>query len=191
MLARAQRRGFLGPGPVGEHLQHAKAFVDAVDAPGRALDLGSGAGIPGFVLALAWPNSRWTLLEASVTRAASLEEAVTDLGLSERVAVVAQRAEEAARDGRWRGTFDLVVARSFGPAPVTAECASGFLHVGGLLVVSEPPEDVPDRWVRTGLEGLGLLDRGRHGAVRVLEQVEPTPERYPRRVGVPTKRPLW
>ena len=190
-MERAQGRGFLGPGPVNEHLEHAKGFLAAVDAPSRALDLGSGAGIPGLALALTWAASTWVLLDAGARRAAHLEEAVADLDLGSRVTVVRERAEVAAREDGLRAAFDLVVARSFGPAAVTAECASGFLCVGGRLIVSEPPEDVADRWASPGLASLGLADRGRRGAVRVLEQVEPLSERYPRRVGIPMKRPLW
>lgn len=191
MLERAQRRGFLGPGPVGDHLEHATAFLAAVDPPVRALDLGSGAGIPGLVLALAWPASTWVLLDAGAQRAAHLEEAVADLNLQSRVTIVRERAEIAGREPALRGAFDLVVARSFGPPAVTAECGSPFLRVDGSLVVSEPPDEVADRWLIAGLTSLGLADRGRRGRVRVLDQAEQLSERFPRRVGIPTKRPLW
>ncbi|MEY2423304.1 MAG: rRNA (guanine527-N7)-methyltransferase [Acidimicrobiaceae bacterium] len=191
MLERAKRLGFLGPGPVEEHLQHAAAFASAVAAPDLALDLGSGGGIPGLALAVRWPDSRWVLLDANARRTSFLESAVGELGLADRMTVVADRAERSARDDRWRGTFTLVVARSFGPPAVTAECASGFLHVGGRLLVSEPPADDPNRWPPGPLVELGLIDHGRWGQIRVLEQAAPVSERYPRRVGVPAKRPLW
>jgi 16S rRNA (guanine527-N7)-methyltransferase len=130
-------------------------------------------------------------LEASARRAAFLEQAAGELDLTGRVIVLAERAERAARDERWRATLDLVVARSFGRPAVTAECASGFLRTGGLLVVSEPPTDGDDRWPDGPLAGLGLVDRGRTGQVRVLEQAAAPSGRVPRRVGVPAKRPLW
>jgi len=162
-----------------------------VPAPTHALDLGSGGGVPGLALAAAWPASRWVLLDASSRRGAFLEQVVVDLQLEGRVTVVVDRAEAAAREGRWRAAFEVVVARSFGPPAVTAECAGGFLRVGGRLLVSEPPEDAPERWPDGPLAELGLVDRGRHGQVRILEQVTPTPDRFPRRVGIPAKRPLW
>jgi 16S rRNA (guanine527-N7)-methyltransferase len=190
VLERAQRLGFLGPGPVGVHLEHAQAFAAEVEAPGRALDLGSGGGVPGLVLAIGWPESGWVLLDANTRRAAFLEAAIADLGLVDRVAVVCERAERAARSPEWRSKFDLVVARSFGAPAVTAECAVGFLRLGGVLVVSEPPTD-EDRWRAGPLMELGLLDRGRIGAVRKLEQMSAVPDRFPRRVGIPAKRPLW
>ena len=159
--------------------------------PTVALDLGSGGGLPGLVLAAHWPTSRWTLLDASERRTNFLEQVVIELDLQRCVTVVRARAEEAARQPSLRGSFDLVVARSFGPPAVTAECAAAFLHVNGLLAVSEPPDDRADRWPASELRGLGLEDRGRHGAVRVLEQVELASDAVPRRVGIPAKRPRW
>jgi 16S rRNA (guanine527-N7)-methyltransferase len=147
--------------------------------------------VPGLVLALGWPSSRWVLLDAGARRTAFLESAVGELDLAERVMVVADRAELAARDDALRGVFDLVVARSFGAPAVTAECAAGFLGVGGHLVVSEPPTETSERWPAAGLAELGLRDQGRYGPVRVLEQIEMVSDRFPRRVGIPTKRPLW
>jgi 16S rRNA (guanine527-N7)-methyltransferase len=191
VLERAQRLGFLGPGPVGEHLQHAEAFAAAAPAPAMALDLGSGGGVPGLALAASWPASRWVLLDVNARRGAFLERVIGDLQLGDRVKVVVDRAELAARDASWRAAFDLVVARSFGPPAVTAECATGFLRIGGHLVVSEPPAGGDDRWPPAALAGLGLVDRGRNGQVRVLEQAELVSDRFPRRVGVPAKRPLW
>ena len=131
------------------------------------------------------------LLDANARRAAFLETVVADLGLVDRVTVVAQRAERAAHLDELRGAFDLVVSRSFGPPAVTAECGTGFLRVGGRLLVSEPPAETVDRWPAGPLAELGLADHGRHGPVRILEQVASAPDRFPRRVGVPTKRPLW
>jgi 16S rRNA (guanine527-N7)-methyltransferase len=176
---------------VGDHLRHAEAFAAAVPAPQLALDLGSGAGVPGLALAATWPTSHWVLLDANARRGAFLEQVIGDLQVSDRMTVLIDRAERAARDATRRGTFDLVVARSFGPPAVTAECAVGFLCPGGRLVVSEPPVDVDDRWPDGPLSALGLVDRGRMGQVRVLEQTSAAPERFPRRVGVPAKRPLW
>ena len=79
---------------------------------------------------------------------------------------------------------------------MTAECAAGFLRIPhGRLVVSEPPEPDPARWPAEGLARLGLRAVERHvGAgvtVQVLEAVSPLDDRFPRRTGVPAKRPLF
>jgi 16S rRNA (guanine527-N7)-methyltransferase len=196
VLTAARRRGFLGPGPVGPHLEHSLAFASAADtAPGLAVDLGSGAGVPGLVLAVrAWPATRWVLVESGQQRAAFLREAVAQLALDGRVRVVAARAEEAGRDPELRAAADVVVARSFGPPAVVAECGAPFLRVGGQLLVAEPPGGAPERWPAAPLAQLGLAPDGAIAAPRAIQrlrQVSPCPERYPRRTGLPAKRPLF
>ena len=130
-------------------------------------------------------------MDASQRRAAMLEQAVVELGLANRVEVRADRAEAAARDPVLRQSFDLVVARGFGRPAVTAECAAPFLQVNGVLLVSEPPADASGRWSAKGLRSLGMADRGRVGTVRRIEQIAVAESRVPRRVGVPTRHPLW
>lgn len=200
MLERAKVLGFLGPGPVEDHVEHVLSFVRSVPAPsGSILDLGSGGGVPGLVMAvLHWTTPRWVLLDAGLGRTAFLADAVRALGVDDRVQVVRARAEEAGRALRWRHRFDVVVARGFGPPAVTAECASPFLRAGGVLLVSEPPDGATDRWAPTGLAWLRLRAEspppgGRHGgpSVQVLRQTGVCPGRFPRRVGVPRRRPLW
>jgi 16S rRNA (guanine527-N7)-methyltransferase len=164
-------------------------------AAGGALDLGSGGGLPGLVLAVADPSMRWTLLDARERSVAFLSEAVAELGLGHRVRVVLGRAEEVGRDPEHRGRYGLVVARGFGPPAVTAECAAALLEVGGHLVVSEPPGSRGERWPEEPLAALGMcwksIVRRSAGSVAVLEQVGPAPTRFPRRTGVPAKRPLF
>lgn len=197
MLDEARGRGLLGPGPTLPHLHHAVGFATAAgwDGQGQCLDLGSGAGVPGLPLALLWPDSRWVLLDAGRRRVEFLVVAIRDLGLGGRVRVVEGRAEALARQGDLRGQFDLVVARGFGPPAVTAECGAGFLAVGGRMVVSEPPGGREDRWPPAGLAELGMEPGGTIRASGAsyarLRQAVRCPDRYPRRVGVPTKRPLF
>jgi 16S rRNA (guanine527-N7)-methyltransferase len=196
-LQRAQSLGFLGPVGVETHVAHAEAFAAAVGPePGLALDLGSGGGVPGLVLAASWPGSRWLLLDASLRRTVFLAEVVAELGWADRIEVRRQRAEPAGRDPELRGRFDLVVARSFAGPAATAECAAPFLRTGGILAVSEP-SDGSGRWPADGLDRLGLR-LGRHvvwpeipATIQLLVQVGQCPDRYPRRTGVPSKRPLW
>jgi len=156
-----------------------------------AVDLGSGGGVPGLILALGHDTS-WVLLEASQKRCMFLEEAIADLGLQARVSVRRARAEECARSGL-RGAVDAVVARGFGPPAVTAECGAPLLRVGGTLWVADPPRpDRQMRWPEAGLATLGLARRDRcvEGWTG-LDQRLPCPQRYPRRAGIPAKRPLF
>lgn len=195
-LERSREVGFLGPGPVADHVAHAEGFAEAVgEAPGCVVDLGSGGGVPGLVLAERWAETRFVLLDSNERRTEFLRTAVEGLGWADRVEVVRARAEVAGRDDTLRGWFDAVVSRSFGPPPVTAECAAPLLRTGGLLVVSEPPTG-EQRWPEAGVSVVGLQWDRRHEAstgagYAVLRQVAPCPAPYPRREGVPGKRPLW
>ena len=162
------------------------------------LDLGSGGGLPGLVVAVFQPEVTLTLLEARRRACRFLREAVGALGL-DGVTVVEARAEEAARTADLREAFDAVVARSFGPPAVTAECAVGFLRPEGRLVVSEPPGDeapgpTSGRWPADGLDQLGFgppaPGGGPEASFVVIEKLR-SDERWPRRVGIPAKRPVW
>lgn len=197
MLERAQRQGLIGAGDdLDEHVRHARGFL-AVETPeqGRqAVDLGSGNGLPGLVLACAWPSSRWWLVEVSERRCEFLRWAVAALDVGERVEVLEGPAERLGRDERFRGGADLVVARAFGPPAATAECGAAFLCLGGRLVVSEPPEPEPDRWSEVGLRSLGLelsAAIAQRPRLQVLVRSGILADRFPRREGVPRRKPLF
>jgi 16S rRNA (guanine527-N7)-methyltransferase len=197
VLEDARELGLLGPGPVARQVEHALDLALAIgEFDGRMLDLGSGGGLPGLVLFERWEGASGVLLDAQRRRCEFLTRAVTTLDLDGRVVVECGRAEVLARTEHLRAGFDLVVARSFGAPAVTAECAVGFLRAGGELVVTEPPESDPaERWVPVGLAELGFgpaepMRVGETGAVRI-HLSEGVNDRWPRRDGIPTKRPLW
>ena len=197
LIDEAQRRGFVGPGPISRQLDHAVDLATLLE-PGapRMLDLGSGGGLPGLVLLNTFPDSTVVLLDANQRRCAFLREAIAALDVEGRCSVAEGRAESLARDPSLRGRFDLVVARAFGPPATTAECAAAFLSVGASLVVSEPPDGTSTtRWPADGLAllGLGPAARLHHGTATAAKMTleGPVLGRWPRRVGVPSKRPLW
>lgn len=225
LLALARDLGFCGPAAPEDQIERSLAFTRILTAPSFALDLGSGAGIPGLPLALAWPQSRWYLLDSNQKRAAWLREALVELGLDDRCQVAQGRAEVLARTAL-RGKFDLVTARGFGPPAATAECGAPFLNERGQLVVPGPPTCPPPsadeaplaahesrlalcevpveevdggRWPSAGLAQLGLqlaetqavMTKAGPVTLSRLVVVGPCPGRYPRRVGVPSKRPLF
>jgi len=191
-LERARSFGFLGPGPVVDHIEHATGFLDALAAvTGTVVDLGSGGGVPGLIIGVARPDLRLVLVDATAKRCRFLEGAVIALGLE--AAVVEGRAEVVGH-GERRGTADAVVARSFGAPAPTAECAAPLLRVGGILVVSEPPAPMHDRWPPLAMVKLGMSVGARSTTspvVQVLRQESACSPTFPRRDGLPAKRPLF
>ena len=166
VLGEAQRRGSLGDRPIAEVIDHARQFLVALtDVRGRLLDLGTGAGVPGLVIAEARPDLQLTLLDRRATRMDDLRLAVAGLHMSDRVEVVTGEAESVVRDPSHAGRYAAVVARGYGSPDVTARAARPFLPVGGVLVVSEPPEWDPGRWPVSMLERLGYGPAERVGGV--------------------------
>lgn len=197
ILDQQRARHLLGRASAADQRRHSRAFAAALgEAPRRAIDLGSGGGVPGLVLAVdCWPETSLLLLDASQRRCTYLEQAVADLDLGDRVGVLWARAEEAGSQPALRGAHDAVVARSFGAPAVVAECAAPLLAVGGRLVVSEPPEGPEGRWDEEGLAGLGLAvddsERVEGAWFTRLVQERPCPESVPRRPGVAARRPRF
>ena len=196
-LEESRARGFLGPGAVEPQITHAGGFVDAwnahrADPPTTILDLGSGGGLPGLVLLDTWAHPT-TFLDSMEKRTNFLLEVLSWDDVPSGGSVWRGRAEVLARETRSDSRFSLVTARSFGPPSVTAECAVRFLHIGGLVIVSEPPEG-SDRWSDPGLDQLGLVSRGTFrtsAGYKVMEKIRPTPLRFPRATGTPGKNPLF
>ncbi len=185
------------------HLLDALAALPLVDAlaPPRAVDLGSGGGVPALPLAIARPDVAWTLVESVGKKAAALRSFVEALGLS-HVSVVAERAELLGRDSVFRETFQLATARACAPLPVLAELALPFVAVGGQLIAWKGPLDAESPEVVAGASAArqlgaapprvvepGLAELGGHRFV-VVAKVGPTPARFPRRPREPSRRPL-
>ncbi len=188
-------QGLIGPASLRFHIEHSQSFLSLVDAvPDSAVDIGSGGGLPGLVLAYLRPEMHWTLVDGRARSTDFLSEAVEALHLTDRVAVVQARTEELGREEQWRERSLLVTARSYGPPAVVAEGASAILAVGGRLLVSEPPEQ-PARWPTAPLAELGLEPgptlRTDSGTFQVLTKVTPIGDRFPRRTGVVVKKPWF
>lgn len=142
-LASSQRIGMLGDRPVAEVIEHAGAFVDALqDVHGVVIDLGSGGGVPGLVIAAARPDLRVVLVDRRATRTDHLRRLVARLGWRDRVEVVTSDVTSSAGFP----PVDAAVARGFGPPLATARAAAPLVRPGGLLAVSEPPRVDPTRW---------------------------------------------
>lgn len=171
--------------------------VAPLRTPTAIADLGSGAGFPGLVLAIARPASRVALVESVGRKADFLGAAAVALGLA-NVEVVRARAESWPEG---LGAHDVVTARAVAPLPVLVEYAAPLLHAGGHLVAWKGRRDAAeeaDSAVAAEALGLGPAEvvrvPPRQGAderhLHVFAKVAPTPGGYPRREGVARKRPL-
>jgi 16S rRNA (guanine527-N7)-methyltransferase len=166
----------------------------------KLVDVGSGGGMPGLPLKIAFPALELTLVESVGKKADFLREVSAALRLR-NVRVLAERAETAGRDAAYRDTYDWATARALGPLAVVVELCAPFLAPGGLLVAhragdleaelaaASPAFRALKMWTRIPipihLEGLGA----RRGLI-VGEKYADTPQTYPRRPGMPRKRPL-
>jgi 16S rRNA (guanine527-N7)-methyltransferase len=167
---------------------------------GRLFDLGSGAGLPGVPLKIVRPDLDVYLCEPRRRRATFLREVEAALALP-GLHVLCTRAEVAGRDTALRETFDVVTARAVSELAVLIELGLPLLSVGGVLVAYKGPsyEAETDRAVTACREVGGELERVRESALPeggekrsllFVRKVRNTPSRFPRRAGVPEKRPL-
>ena len=158
-----------------------------------AIDIGSGGGLPAIPLALAFPEVRFSLLEANLRKCAFLEHVAGTLELR-NVAVLAGRAEELGHQPSVREQFDRAISRAAAPAPVLLELALPFVTTGGDLIAEVSSVD-PHRLEQAArLLGGGAprLERPVAGgtALLVVQKLGPTPAEFPRRPGLPNRRPL-
>jgi 16S rRNA (guanine527-N7)-methyltransferase len=166
----------------------------------RHLDIGAGAGFPGLPLKIVRPQMELTLLEAKKKRVRFLQHLVERLELP-GVVVIRGRAEELGRQPGHREGYDLVLARAVATLPVLLEYALPLCRIGGIFLAQKGPdirEELETSQVALRVLGGQMREvrgfelphsMGRRNLV-VVEKVAPTPERYPRRPGVPAKRPL-
>lgn len=169
-------------------------------AGANLIDVGSGGGVPGLVLAIARPDVAVTLLDATSKKVAFLREAIAALGLA-RATAVHGRAETLAHDVDHRAAYDIATARAVASLPALCEFCLPFLRPGGVALLVKGV-DIDDELaaarVAAPLLGGEVLEApilplvGSETATRlvVVRKTGPTPRMYPRRTGVPVKSPL-
>jgi 16S rRNA (guanine527-N7)-methyltransferase len=166
----------------------------------RIIDVGAGAGFPGVPIKLVCPAVRLTLLEATGKKVSFLEHLVQRLELRQ-VSAIHARAEELAHDPAHREAYDLALARAVAELPVVVEYTLPFCKVGGWVVAQKGEAGAAEAWgAEKSIKLLGgELRRVQHvelpglpedRSLVVIEKVGPTPANYPRRPGMPSKRPL-
>ena len=182
-----------------DSLTAALVIPEEVLGSGRFVDIGSGGGFPGAPLLLAFPGMKGTLIEATGKKTVFLQSLKDSLEL-EGLEILNGRAETLAHDPALRERFDVVLARSISGMAALAEMTLPFCRIGGLLVAHKGPDIEEEmaaaanaisviggevKEVRSvSLEGLSPR------SLVVVKKISKTPERYPRRPGIPSKNPL-
>lgn len=195
-LEESQKYGFLSPQPIDKQIEHSRDFISLwPESTGQILDLGAGGGLPSLVWLHIKGQGSITALDAMTKRTSFLDDIRAKFeSITSRLVVLNGRAEALAHT-ELRESFDVVVARGFGPPAVTAECAAGFLRSGGYLVVSGRPEDEIDRWNEEGLHELGLrfieVKSGSQAHAAIIKKSGFTDSKYPRKTPAMKKSPLW
>jgi 16S rRNA (guanine527-N7)-methyltransferase len=186
-----------------------KHFLDALSvslalpelrSPYSIIDVGSGAGLPGLPLKIALPDIGLTLLEATAKKTAFLEHVVGVLGLT-GITILTARAEVIGRRPDQREQYEVAVARAVATLPVLVEYTLPLVKVGGRVILQKGQD--PSSEIKEAAHALQILG-GRVSDVRpapipgleatrhlvIIEKNRPTPEAYPRRPGLPAKKPL-
>jgi 16S rRNA (guanine527-N7)-methyltransferase len=164
------------------------------------IDIGTGAGFPGLPLKILLAESRLVLVDSTAKKVAFLRCVTRELGL-DNVEIVCGRAEEIAHLPLYRQRFDLALSRAVASLPVLAELALPFCRIGGKFVAQKKGE--MEQEMKKAVKAIETLG-GKLGQVKrieleglrdgrylvIIDKIYPTPEKYPRRPGVPGRRPI-
>ncbi len=165
----------------------------------RFIDIGSGAGLPGLPLLVMRPQWQGVLLDSLAKRIRFLETVIQELGLTHATAVHA-RAEDAGRQAGLRDRFDLAIARAVAPLNVLVEYCLPFVRVNGVFVAMKGKTDQEWPQAKRAVQLMGgqletiktftLPGTDQHRSLFCIRKVEPTLPMYPRKAGMPEKKPL-
>ncbi len=167
---------------------------------GNLVDVGTGAGFPGIPLKIYYPDLKVTLLDSLNKRVGFLDQVIRELGLK-KITAVHGRAEDLAKDPRYREQFGLCVSRAVAALPVLAEYCLPFVRRGGFLVAYKSGQ-VEEELTQGGkavkvlggslqkTEKFVLPGTDISRSLVLIRKVENTPKKYPRKAGTPAKQPL-
>jgi len=188
---------------VAKHIMDSLTVAVVIEtlAGKRLMDVGSGPGLPGLVLKIFEPRLNVTLLDATTKNIEFMKAFIKSKQLGDEIEVIHGRAETFGRDEAYRASYDVVCCRALGTLNVDLELCLPFVKMGGLMVALKGPMVEQELNQCAGVLGLlGGSVRDVHylklpflehrRCVVVIEKTQVTPDRYPRRTGIPKKRPL-
>jgi 16S rRNA (guanine527-N7)-methyltransferase len=166
----------------------------------RLIDVGAGGGFPGLPLKIALPAIKLVLLEATAKKAAFLHHIEQSLNL-DNVEILVGRAEEIAHKSQYREQFNIVLSRAVAPLATLAELTLPFCTIGGSLIAQKKGAIFLEisratkainilGGSRPSVKGINLAELTDHRYLVLVDKVTPTPQKYPRRPGIPSKRPI-
>jgi len=164
------------------------------------VDIGTGAGFPGVPLKILLPDVNVYLVDSLAKRLEFLKVVKESLGLK-NVEIIHSRAEDFARDPKYREQFTCATSRAVARLPVLLEYALPLLKIGGLFLASkgaQVDEEVMESQKALQLLGGKILEvrklslglEAEHRSIVVVEKTAPTPKTYPRKAGTPAKKPI-
>jgi len=166
------------------------------DTRGVWVDVGTGGGVPGMVLALVYPDQPIHLIEATGKKCRFLSDTVNELGIG-NVTVHHVRAEEAGRDPAFREGYTIALSRAVSALNILVELSLPLLEVEGWMLAMkgegyQAEMDQAERAIHAlgGREPTVHQQEHNNGAIIALQKTSSTPEKYPRKPGMPNKRPL-
>jgi 16S rRNA (guanine527-N7)-methyltransferase len=175
-----------------KHVEEVLALLAAADPPpgARVVDVGTGAGVPGVPMAVLRRDLHVLLVDSDQRKGAFLTHVAGALQL-DNVEVLCARIEDVARRDGMREAFDLAVSRALAPPPVMCELLLPLVRVGGRVatLVGDAQQAAAES-ARAAAECGGDTPRAAAGDVLLIDKVRGTPDRYPRRAGVPLRKPL-
>lgn len=184
-----------------KHLPDAVAVLPfwKIEPGFKVLDIGTGGGLPGLALAVSEPELSFTLMDAREKKILAVQGMADELGLS-NVRTVSGRIEELAHKAKFREQFDIVTARALASLPTLLEYASGFVKPGGSFYSWKGPDYLQELEASENAQRhLGLrfesahrytLPTGEERFILCFEKIKALEKQYPRRVGVPSVKPL-